>query len=53
LNIIIVVHTGASSWLSGLNLGTRVPLSLGFGNGGKGQVIYHSCLGGNLNSQNP
>jgi hypothetical protein len=32
-------HSGASSWLSGLNLGTFVPLSFGFGNTGKGHVI--------------
>ena len=32
-------HTGASSKLSGLNLGTLAPLSLGFGKGGNGHII--------------
>jgi hypothetical protein len=34
-----VNHSGASSKLSGLNLGTLAPLSSGFGKGGNGQFI--------------
>ncbi len=38
-------HIGLSSWLSGLNFGTRLPVSLGFGNGGKGHVMLAPFLG--------
>jgi hypothetical protein len=44
-------HLGASSWLSGLNLGFLLPLCLGLGNGGNGHVMLVPLLGLNCDKQ--
>ena len=36
------VHSGASSWLLGLNGGGLRPVSSGLGNSGKGHMTYYS-----------
>jgi len=42
--MLLVAQNGESSWLSGLNLGTLLPLSIGLGNGGNGHVMLVPLL---------